>query len=152
MTQADARTLLRDGGRLLRQGCAATCPRRMRLGFRPLAQKPGIQCNCRVSFGKNAQPKKLPTEIGDIIFHLWTSCCCGRDERGVSFTLVAPVGIRAAIRLMEPEATVAQPEYRLRWSWCGNRQVGITVHPDTHPHEIQAHEGSRSETRAGLPE
>ena len=29
-------------------------------------------------------------------------------------------------------------ERRLRCSRCGNRQVGVTVHPDTRPHEIQA--------------
>ena len=44
-----------------------------------------------------------------------------------------------------------QPERRLRCSRCGNRQVGVTVHPDTRPHEIQASEGPRPETRAGLP-
>ena len=67
----------------------------------------------------------------------------------MSFTLVARVGIRAAIGLMESEATVGQPEHRSRWSWCGNRQGGITVHPDTHPHEMQERERPRPETRAG---
>jgi hypothetical protein len=47
------------------------------------------------------------------------------------------------------EATVGDLARRLR---CGNRQVGVTVHPDTRPAEMQASEGARPETRAGMPE
>jgi hypothetical protein len=39
---------------------------------------------------------------------------------------------------------------RLRCSRCGNRQVGVTVHPDTRPHEMQERDGPAPETRAGL--
>ena len=65
---------------------------------------------------------------------------------------VAPIGIRPAIRLMGPEATVRQLKRRLRCSRCGNRQVGVTVHPDTRSHEICESDGPRPETRAGLPD
>ena len=64
----------------------------------------------------------------------------------------APIGIRAAIRLMGPEATVRQLERRLRCSRCGNRQVGIVLQPDTRPPEMQERDGPRPETRAGLPD
>jgi hypothetical protein len=40
---------------------------------------------------------------------------------------VAPIGIRAAIRLRGPEATVRQLERRLRYSRCGNRRVSIVI-------------------------
>jgi hypothetical protein len=35
---------------------------------------------------------------------------------------------------------------------CDNRQVGVTVYPDTRPHAMQEREGPRPETRAGLPD
>jgi hypothetical protein len=79
---------------------------------------------------------------------LWFAAGCqGRQGCGHS----APIGIRAAIALMGPEATVGELERRMRCSRCGNRQVGVTVHPDTCPHEVQASEGPRGETRTGLP-
>jgi hypothetical protein len=64
----------------------------------------------------------------------------------------APIGIRTAIRLMGPEATVRQLERRLRCSQCGNRQVGIVLQPDTRPAEVRESEGPRPETWAGLPD
>ncbi len=45
---------------------------------------------------------------------VWFSAGCGHS---------APLGIRAAIRLMGPEATVRQLERRLRCSRCGGRRV-----------------------------
>jgi hypothetical protein len=78
---------------------------------------------------------------------LWFAAGCqGRQGCGHS----APIGIRAAIALMGPEATVGELERRMRCSRCGNRQVGVTVHPDVRPAEIQASEGPRPETRAGF--
>jgi hypothetical protein len=63
------------------------------------------------------------------------------------------MGIRAAIRLIgSGEATVRQLSRHLRCSRCGNRQVGIVLQPDTRPAEIQANEGPRPETQAGLPD
>ena len=50
---------------------------------------------------------------------------------------------------MGPKATVGELERRLR---CSNRQVGVTVHPDTRPPKIRESEGQRPETQAGLPE
>jgi hypothetical protein len=79
---------------------------------------------------------------------LWFAAGCqGRQGCGHS----APIGIRAAIALMGPEATVGDLERRMRCSRCGNRQVGVTVHPDTRPHETQERDGPAPETRAGLP-
>jgi hypothetical protein len=74
---------------------------------------------------------------------LWFAAGCGHS---------APIGIRAAIALMGPEATVGELERRMRCSRCGNRQVGVTVHPDVRPAEMQASDGPRPETRAGMPE
>ena len=80
---------------------------------------------------------------------VWFSAGCqGLASCGHS----APMGIRAAIRLMGPDATVRQLARRLRCSRCGNRRVGVTVHPDVRPAEAQAREGPRPETRAGLPD
>jgi hypothetical protein len=78
---------------------------------------------------------------------LWLSAGCqGRQGCGYS----APIGIRAAIALMGPEATVGELERRMR---CSNRQVGIVLQPDTRPPEIRESDGPRPETRAGmLPE
>jgi DNA-directed RNA polymerase subunit RPC12/RpoP len=63
---------------------------------------------------------------------------------------VAPIGIRAAIRLMGPEATVRQLERRLRCSRCGSRRVSIVIQPDTRPQAVRESERARPETRAGL--
>jgi hypothetical protein len=64
----------------------------------------------------------------------------------------APIGIRAAIRLMgSGETTAGQLERRLRCSRCGNRQVSIVLQPDTRPPAVWESEGPRPETRAGLP-
>jgi hypothetical protein len=80
---------------------------------------------------------------------LWLSAGCqGRQGCGHS----APTGIRAAIALMGPEATVGELERRMRCSRCGNRQVGIVLQPDTRPPEIRESEGPRPETRAGPPD
>ena len=80
---------------------------------------------------------------------VWFSAGCqGLAGSGHS----APIGIPAAIRLIGPDATVRQLARRLRCSRCGNRQVGVTVHPDVRPAEMQEREGPRPETRAGLPE
>ena len=79
---------------------------------------------------------------------VWFSVLC---QGLVGCGHVAPIGIRAAIRLMESdEATVRQLERRLRCSRCGNQQVGVMVQPDTRPHETQKRDGPRPETRAGL--
>jgi hypothetical protein len=51
-----------------------------------------------------------------------------------------------------PGGTVWQLAQRMRCSRCGNRQVGVTVHPDTRPHEMQERDGPGPETRAGLPD
>ncbi|MFC7478471.1 hypothetical protein ACFQS7_29395 [Dankookia sp. GCM10030260] len=77
---------------------------------------------------------------------LWFAAGC-QERQGCGHS--APMGIRAAIRLMGPEATVGDLERRLRCSRCGNRQVGVTVHPDTRPPEMRESEGPRPETRAG---
>jgi hypothetical protein len=64
----------------------------------------------------------------------------------------APMGVRAAIRLMGPDATVRQLARRLRCSRCGGRRVGIVVAPDTRPPAVRESDGPRPETRAGLPD
>jgi hypothetical protein len=64
----------------------------------------------------------------------------------------APIGIRAAIQIMGPEATVRQMERRLWCSRCGGWRVHIVIQPDTRPPEIRESEGPRPETRAGLPD
>ena len=53
---------------------------------------------------------------------------------------------------MGPEATVRQLAQRLRCSRCGNRQVGVTVHPDTRTAEVIERDGPAPEMRAGMPE
>jgi hypothetical protein len=80
---------------------------------------------------------------------LWFAAGC-QGAKGCGHS--APIGIRAAIRLIGPEATAGELERRLRCSWCGNRQVGVTVRPDTRPVEIRESEGPRPATRAGMPE
>jgi len=64
---------------------------------------------------------------------------------------VAPIGVRAAIRIMGPEATVRQFERRLQCSRCGGRRVSIVLQPNTRPHAVRESEGPRPETRAGMP-
>src|SRR4051812_22557682 len=79
---------------------------------------------------------------------VWLSAGC-EGEAGCGHS--APIGIRAAIRLMgSGEATVRQLAQRLRCSRCGNRQVGIVLQPDTRPPEMRESDGPRPETRAGL--
>src|SRR3954467_5207755 len=57
----------------------------------------------------------------------------------------APIGIRAAVRLMGPEAPVRQLERRLRCSRCGGRHVSIVLQPDTRPPAVRESEGPRPE-------
>ena len=74
--------------------------------------------------------------------------CQGRTGCGH----VAPIGVRAALRIMgSGEATVGKPGQRLRCSRCGNRQVGVTVQPDTRTAEAIEHDGPAPEMWAGLP-
>jgi hypothetical protein len=40
----------------------------------------------------------------------------------------------------------------LRCSRCGNRQIGVTVQPDTRTAEAIERDGPAPETRAGLPD
>ena len=78
---------------------------------------------------------------------VWLAAGC-QGEKGCGHS--APIGILPAIRFMgSGEATVGELERRLRCSRCGNRQVGVTVHPDTRPHEMQARDGPRPETWTG---
>jgi hypothetical protein len=78
---------------------------------------------------------------------LWFAAGCqGLQSCGHS----APISVRAAIRLMgSGEATVDDLERRLRGSWCGNRQVGVMVQPDTRPHETQERDGRGRKRGAG---
>jgi hypothetical protein len=64
---------------------------------------------------------------------------------------VAPIGVRAALRIMgSGEATLEELEQRLRCSQCGNRQIGVTVQPDTRTAEVIERDGPAPETRAGV--
>ena len=75
--------------------------------------------------------------------------CQGRKGCGHA----APIGVRAAIRFMESgEATVGELEQRLKCTRCGNRQIGVTVQPDTRTADAIKRNGPAPETRAGLPE
>jgi hypothetical protein len=77
---------------------------------------------------------------------LWFAAGCqGRQGCGHS----APIGIRAAIALMGPEATVGELEQRMRCSRCGGRRVSIVLQADTRPPAVRESEGARPETRAG---
>jgi hypothetical protein len=79
---------------------------------------------------------------------LWFSAGC-QGTAGCGH--YAPISVRAALRFMgSGEATVGELERRLRCSQCGNRQVGITVQPDTRPPEVREREGPRPETWAGM--
>ena len=73
---------------------------------------------------------------------VWFSAGCGHS---------APIGIRAAIRLMGPEATVRQLERRLRCSRCGGRQVSIVLQPDTRPPAVRESEGRGRKRGPGSP-
>ena len=75
--------------------------------------------------------------------------CQGRTGCGH----VAPIGVRAALRIMgSGEATVGELGQRLRCSRCGNRQIGVTVQPDTRTAEVIERNGPAPETRARLPD
>ena len=80
---------------------------------------------------------------------LWFSAGC-QGSAGCGHS--APISVRAAVRLMGPEATVGDLERRLRCSRCGNRQVGIVLQPDTRPPEVRQSMGPQPETRAGVPD
>jgi hypothetical protein len=80
---------------------------------------------------------------------IWFSASC---DGPAGCGHVAPISVRAAIRLMGAEATVRQLARRLRCSRCGGRQVGIVLQPGTRPPAVRESEGPRPETRAGLPE
>jgi hypothetical protein len=77
---------------------------------------------------------------------VWHSVGC-EDEAGCGHS--APIGIQAAIRLMGPEATVRQLARRLRCCRCGNRQIGVTVQPDTRTAEVIERDGPAPETQLG---
>jgi hypothetical protein len=61
---------------------------------------------------------------------LWFAAGCQGWQGWQGCGHSTPIGIRAAIRLMSPEATVGELERRMRCSRCGNRQVGIVLQPD----------------------
>ena len=82
------------------------------------------------------------------VYTVWFSAGC-KGQAGCGH--VAPIGIRAAIRLMgSGEATVRQLERRLRCSQCVGRRVSIVLQPDTRPPAVRKSEGPRPETRAGM--
>jgi hypothetical protein len=61
--------------------------------------------------------------------------------------------VRAAIQFIgSDKATLEELERRLRCSQCGNRQIGVTVQPDTRTAEAIERNGPAPETRAGLPD
>jgi hypothetical protein len=75
--------------------------------------------------------------------------CQGRKGCGHA----APISVQAAIQIMgSNEATIGELGQRLRCSRCGNRQIGVTVQPDTRTAEAIERNGPAPETRAGLPE
>ena len=78
---------------------------------------------------------------------LWFFACCqGRKGCGHA----APISVRTAIQIMgSGEVTVGELGRCLR---CSNREIGITVQPDTRTAEAIERNGPASETRAGLPE
>ena len=78
---------------------------------------------------------------------LWLFAGCqGRQGCGH----VAPIGVRAALRIMgSGEATVGELGRRLRCSQCGNRQIGVTVQPDTRTAEVIERDGPAPETQLG---
>jgi hypothetical protein len=81
---------------------------------------------------------------------LWFFAGC-QGRKGCGHAM--PIGVRAAIRFMgSGEATVGELAGRLRCSQCGNRQIGVTVQPDTRTAEAIERNGPAPETRAGLPD
>ena len=63
---------------------------------------------------------------------------------------VAPIGVRAALRIMGTgEATVGDLGRRLRCSRCSNRQIGVTVQPDTRTAEVIERDGPAPEAQLG---
>jgi hypothetical protein len=65
----------------------------------------------------------------------------------------APISVRAAIQIMgSGKATVGELGRRLLCSRCGNRQIGVTVQPDTRTAEAIERDGPAPETRAWLPD
>jgi hypothetical protein len=81
---------------------------------------------------------------------LWFFAGC-QGPKGCGHT--APIGVRAAIQFIESdEATLEELKRRLRCSQCGNRQIGVTVQPDTRTAEAIERNGPAPETRAGLPD
>lgn len=76
---------------------------------------------------------------------LWFSVSCGRCGN------LRPLSIGAAVALLPSRhATVGSLNQRLRCSRCGNRQVSVSVCPDTRNPESQRRDGPLPETRAGL--
>ena len=72
--------------------------------------------------------------------------CQGRKGCGHA----APISVRAAIQIMgSSEATVGELGRRLRCSRCGNRQIGVTVQPDTRTTEVIERDGPARETQLG---
>lgn len=72
--------------------------------------------------------------------------CQGRQGCGH----VAPIGVRAALRIMgSGEASVGELGRRLQCSRCGNRQIGVTVQPDTRTAEAIERDGPAPETQLG---
>lgn len=81
---------------------------------------------------------------------LWFFAGC-QGQKGCGHA--TPIGVRAAIRFMESgEATVGELERRLKCNRCGNRQIGITVQPDTRTAGAFERNGPAPETRAELPD
>jgi hypothetical protein len=81
---------------------------------------------------------------------LWFSAGC-QGRKGCSHS--APTSVLAAIRAMgSGEATLGELAQRLRCNQCGNREVGVTVQPDTRTAEAIERDGPALETRAGLPD
>ena len=63
---------------------------------------------------------------------------------------VAPIGVRAALRIMgSGEATVGELGRRLQCSHYSNRQIGVTVQPDTRTAEAIERDGPAPETQLG---
>ena len=72
--------------------------------------------------------------------------CQGRQGCGH----VAPIGVRAALRIMgSGEASIGELGQRLQCSRCGNRQIGVTVQPDTRTAEVIERDGPAPETQLG---
>ena len=80
---------------------------------------------------------------------LWFFAGC-QGRKGCGHAM--PIGVRAAIRFMESgEATVGELERRLNCSRCGNRQIGVTVQPDTRTAEVIERDGPAPEESQEFP-